>query len=59
MAPGQQTVWGLTNDFIVDIEATHKDAASIYRKLETHNKYWGSKINGRARVNLDTVRGVA
>ena len=56
---GLQTVWGLKSDVVKDIQATHDDAASIYRLLSTHSSYWGQKIVGRGGVKKSTAHQIA
>lgn len=55
----QETVWGLTKDVIIDIEAMHDDPAAIYRILNTHSNYWGPKILARTGVKKKTVHQIA
>ncbi|MBA4233987.1 MAG: hypothetical protein C0465_25780 [Ralstonia sp.] len=56
---GLQTIWSLTPEAIRDIEATHDDAAAIYRLLSTHSNYWGPKIVARTGVKKNTVHQIA
>lgn len=56
---GLQTVWGLKPDVVKDIQATHDDAASIYRLLGTHSNYWGRKIVSRKGVKKNTAHQIA
>jgi hypothetical protein len=56
---GLQTVWGLKPDVVKDIQATHDDAASIYRLLQTHSTYWSRKIVSRQGVKKSTAHQIA
>lgn len=56
---GLQTVWVLKPDVVKDIQATHDDAASIYRLLQTHSAYWTRKIVQREGVKKSTAHQIA